>query len=292
MKSTIYLLAVFLLAGCADQQKSAPLNKPLVFVSIIPQAGLAKAIAGDHLEIQTLVGAGQSPHAFEPTARQLVQLGKSSTLITIGVPFEKRLLQKIKPLYPDLTLIESQRGVTLRPMSHAHHEGECSHAHGEYDPHIWLSPTNLILISKNLCQTFEQIDPENTVTYRENYERLVQRLEQLEAENQAKLANYSGSRIYVFHPSFGYFCEAYDLEQIAVEVDGKSPSPRQLSTLIEQAQSDGVKVLFVQKQFPADSATAIAQAIDGIVVPLDPLAEDSIANLRLIADSVASALKK
>jgi zinc transport system substrate-binding protein len=292
MKSTIYLLAAFLLAGCTDQQESTTLDKPLVFVSIMPQAGLAKTIAGDLIDIQTLVGAGQTPHAYEPTARQLVQLGKASALITIGVPFERRLLQKIEPLYPDLAVIESQRGVTLLAMSHAHHEGECSHAHGEYDPHIWLSPTNLILIAQNLCQTFEQIDPSNTETYRENSERLVQQLKQLDANNRLKLAACSGSRIYVFHPSFGYFCEAYELKQIAVEVDGKSPSPRQLSNLIEQARSDGVKVLFVQKQFPADSATAIAQAIDGIVIPLDPLAEDSIANLQLIADSIASALKK
>jgi zinc transport system substrate-binding protein len=77
MKSTLYLLSVFLLAGCADQQESSAGNKPIVFVSILPQAGLAKAIAGDLIEIQTLVGAGQSPHAYEPTARQLVQLANS-----------------------------------------------------------------------------------------------------------------------------------------------------------------------------------------------------------------------
>jgi zinc transport system substrate-binding protein len=64
-----------------------------------------------------------------------------------------------------------------------------------------------------------------------------------------------------------------------------------LVALIDQAKTDGVKVIFVQKQFPADSASAIAQAINGNVVPLDPLAEDSIANLQLIADSIAQALK-
>ena len=61
--------------------------------------------------------------------------------------------------------------------------------------------------------------------------------------------------------------------------------------LIDQAKADGVKVIFVQKQFPADSANAMADAIEGSVVPLDPLAEDSIANLRLIADSIAEALE-
>jgi len=113
---------------------------------------------------------------------------------------------------------------------------------------------------------------------------------QLDDDIRAMLAPYAGSRFYVFHPSFGYFADAYGLEQIPVELDGKAPSPRQLVALVEQAKADGVKVVFVQKQFPSGSAKAIADAIGGTVVQLDPLAEDVVANLRLIAESLEKAL--
>ena len=287
MKNTLYLLAALMLFGCAEKRKS---GKPAVFVSIPPQAGLVRAIAGERVEIHTLVGEGQSPHAYEPTARQLARLGEADALLTIGMPFEKHLLKKIVPLYPDLPIVGTEAGIELRAMPHEHHGEHCSGDHGAKDPHIWLSPANAISIAKAIFQALEKIDPANADEYRRNFKKMAVEFRQLDDDIRAMLAPYAGSRFYVFHPSFGYFADAYGLEQIPVELDGKTPSPRQLATLIEQAKADGVKVVFVQKQFPAGSAKAIADAIGGTVAQLDPLAEDSVANLRLIAESLEKAL--
>jgi zinc transport system substrate-binding protein len=291
MKSTLYLIASILLIGCTDQAPSEQTGKPVVFVSIIPQAGIAKTSAGEFFQIKTLVDEGQSPHTYEPTALQLVQLEKAKALFLIGIPFEEHLLNKLVPLYPNLPIIQTDQGIERRTLPHAHHGVTCSHEHGATDPHVWLSPKNLIRIADTFCKSFEQLDPTHAATYRQNLKLLTEKLEKLDTTIQIQLAPYSGSRIYVFHPSFGYFCDAYSLQQVSVELEGKAPSPRQLVNLIEQAKEDGVQVLFVQKQFPADSTRAIADAIGGTVVPLDPLAEDSIANLRLMSDSIAQALK-
>lgn len=290
MKGAIYILTALLLFGCAEKQDSTDAGKPSVFVSIQPQAGLAKAIAGDLADVHTLVGEGQSPHGYEPTARQLATLGDADALLTIGVPFETHLLKKIAPIYPDLPIIETDGGIKLRTMPHEHHGEACTHDHGETDPHIWLSPANVIVIAATISKAMETTDPGNREVYRANFETLAEELRQLNTEITDRLAPFKGSRFYVFHPSFGYFADAYGLEQIPIELDGKAPSPRQLVALIEQARIDGVNVVFVQKQFPADSATAIAEAIGGSVVQLDPLAEDVVANLRLIAESVEKAL--
>ena len=290
MKSPLYILLALLLLGCSEKQKSPASDRPLLFVSILPQAGLAKAISGDLAEIRTLVGSGQSPHAYEPTARQLARLGDADALLTIGVPFEKHLLKKIVPLYPDLPIIEAQAGIALLDMPHEHHGEACTHEQGEKDPHIWLSPMNAVAIAHNILLALKKVDPAHAAIYFENYQHLATELTALDADIREKLLPFKGSRFYVFHPSFGYFAAAYGLEQIPVELDGKAPSPRQLVALIEQAKADGVKVVFVQKQFPSEAARAMAEAINGAVVQLDPLAEDSIANLRLIADSMERAL--
>ena len=290
MKGAIHLLAALLLFGCAEKRETNDSGKPVVFVGIMPQAGLAKAIAGDLAEIHTLIGEGQSPHAYEPTARKLARLGDADVLLAIGMPFEKHLLKKIVPLYPDLPIVGTQAGIELRTMPHEHHGEHCDH--GEKDPHVWLNPLNAATIAQNICRALEQIDPDPAEAYRGNHDKLADQLRKLDAEIRAGLLSYKGSRFYVFHPSFGYFADAYGLEQVPVELDGKAPSPRQLVALIEQAKADSVKVVFVQKQFPADSAEAIAHAIDGTVVQLDPLAEDVVANLRLIAESIAQTLKK
>ena len=285
MKGTILILTALFLASCSPREPET--GKPLAFVSIPPQAGLLKALVGDSMDVRTLVGEGQSPHAYEPTARQLAALGRADVLFTVGVPFEKTLLKKIGPLYPELPIVGTDAAVAKRAMPHAHHEGHCTHGEGEKDPHIWLSPANAMAMATAMFQTLEKTgaaDPEK-------YHALIQRLEQLEAGIAELLAPFKESRFYVFHPSFGYFADTYGLVQVPIELDGKSPSPRQLSDLIEQAQVDGVKVIFVQKQFPADSANVVANAIGGAVVQLDPLAEDIVANLQQIADAIATSYK-
>jgi len=292
MKGTIYILFALCIFGCSERESPQESGKPVVFTSVLPQAGLAKVVAGDLVEIQTLIGEGQSPHSYEPTARQLAALGHANALLTIGVPFEKHLLKKIIPLYPELPIFETQRGIELRTLPHEHDGEQCTHEHGEKDPHIWLTPLNAMIVAGNVCAALQEIDPEHTAAYQKNTDQLQNELQHLHEEIAAVLSPYKGNRFYVFHPSFGYFADAYGLEQIPVELDGKSPSSRQLVGLIEQAKHDGVKVIFVQKQFPADSAKAIADALDGRVVQLDPLAEDSVANLRLIAESITQALKK
>ncbi len=292
MKGTILILILVGLLGCSPEKRETTPSKPIVFTSIIPQAGLVKAIVGDQIEVVALVGEGQSPHTYEPTARQLTKLGSAQALFTLGVPFEQALLKKIRLLYPELPIIGTQAGIQPRILPHAHHDETCQHAHAETDPHIWLSPLNALAIAENMLQTLEQIDPEHAALYRQNMDALANELNQIDTELRTRLAPYKGSRFYVFHPSFGYFADTYGLEEVSIELDGKSPSPRQLAQLNEQAKSEGVKVIFVQKQFPADSAKAIADALDCTVLQLDPLAEDVVANLHKIADSLMLALEK
>jgi zinc transport system substrate-binding protein len=294
MKGTILILSALLLFGCSETPESRPSKRarPLVFVSIPPQAGLLKAMVGEHIEVRTLVGEGQSPHSYEPTARQLTALGEADILFTIGVPFEQALLTKIAPLYPDLKIVESHEGIGLRSMPHNHDGVHCTHDHGEKDPHVWLTPLKALKIASNMRGTLKKLYSDHYWKhYHSNFEALNMQLNHLHEETAKKLLPFRGKRFYVFHPSFGYFSDAYGLEQIAVELNGKSPTPRQLAKLIEQAKADGVKVIFVQKQFPSSSAKVISDAIGGSVVQLDPLAEDSVANLRRIAESIAQTLE-
>lgn len=284
MKGTILILTALLLAGCSPK-KASDLEKTTYFVSIPPQAGILKALVGEDVEIRTLVGEGQSPHSYEPTARQLAALGKADALFTIGVPFETALLKKIKPLYPELQIIGTDAKIIKRGMVAGHeHCTDHSHDHGEPDPHVWLCPSNVMTIASAM---YEALDPRIP----SRYKTLMESLESLQKEIEVQLAPYKGERFYVFHPSFGYFADQYGLVQVSIELDGKSPSPRQLAELIEMAQTDGVKVIFVQKQFPMESARAVAEAIDGTVVQLDPLAEDVVGNLRQIADAIAESYK-
>ncbi len=95
----------------------------------------------------------------------------------------------------------------------------------------------------------------------------------------------------VFHPSWGYFAQAYGLKQLSVEMEGKDPKPAQMQALIQFAQAHAIRIIFVQPQFSSRSANAIAKAINGELVIADPLAYNWPGNLHRQALQIKAALR-
>lgn len=288
-------------ATIPSEEKTVPgaAEKPIsVFVSILPQKYLAEQIGGDLTDVQVLVKPGQSPHSYEPTPSQMTALGKADIIFTVGVEFEKALLPKIRSNLPNLAIVESNHGIEYRKMAgHSHDEhAEDAEEHENHsagrDPHVWLNPENGKIIARNMRDAFIEINPGNRENFETNYRILAEKVDQADAELAETLKPLRGETLFVFHPSFGYFADRYGLEQIAIEIEGREPGPRQLEEIIEHAKEQGVRVIFVQPQFSKKSAETVARAIDGAVVPIDPLAYDWLDNLKRIGEKVRQGLSK
>ena len=267
-----------------------------VFVSIEPQACFVERVGGRHVAVEVLVAAGQSPATYAPTLQQVVRLGKARAYFRIGVPFEGPLLERIASSAKSLEVVDTRAGIRLRRLDEPHeHEGEeAGHGHeaGIEDPHVWLDPKLVKVQARTICATLSRLDPGHAADYQANLAAFEAELDAVDAKIAKALAPVRGREILVFHPAYGYFADAYGLKQVAVESGGKSPTSRQLVALIERAKAGGVKVIFVQPQFSRRSAEAVAGAIGGAVVPMDPLARDYIANLERMAEAVGQALGK
>jgi zinc transport system substrate-binding protein len=157
------------------------------------------------------------------------------------------------------------------------------HAHQEHDslldPHIWLSPPLVKIMARHALEALLDLAPEHAELFRHNHDAFTRRLDELHARIGQILADSQGQPFMVFHPSWGYFAHAYGLVQIPIEIDGKEPKPAQIRQLIQEAREHGIKVVFVQPQFSARSARMIADALDGQVLPADPLAYEWDVNL-------------
>jgi zinc transport system substrate-binding protein len=110
--------------------------------------------------------------------------------------------------------------------------------------------------------------------------RLLGELRSLDTEIKEKIAGAKLKKFLVFHPAWGYYAHDYGLEQIAVEVEGKSLTPRQMRNVIETAAKNRIRAVFISPQFNAQQADAIAAAIGGYTLTVDPLAADYQENLR------------
>ena len=267
---------------------AAPLE---IFVSIPPQAYLVERIGGEHVTVNVLLPAGQEPHTFEPTAKQMMALGGARLYFQVGtLPFEGRLTKKVRGGNTKLVVVDTSKGVRLRALKeHDPHAGE-GHRKGLSDPHIWLGPRAIAVQARNMAQGLSRADPAHARDFKKNLDTLLTDLTRVDAGIRKALAPYKGRTVYVFHPSFGYFTDAYALKQRAVEIHGKRPSPRQIQSLIAEAKGDGVRVIFVQPQFDRSSAEAVARAIGGVVAPVDALARDLLGNLRDMAGKLKRGL--
>lgn len=263
-----------------------------VFVSIDPQVYFLERIGGPRVHVEVLIGKGHSPHTYEPSPLQTAKLAQARAFFGIGAPAEKGLLKKIRKTHRNLLLVNTQKGVTYRTLDgHDHdHPGEQVHHgtanHRTPDPHIWMSPRLVQIQARNIADALSRLDPVHAGQYAANLRAFEADLTRIDARIARLLAPMKGRKIYVFHPAFGYFTDAYGLVQVPIEMEGKEPSARQLAGLIDRAKQDKVKIVFVQPQFSAKSAEAIAKAIGGTVVPIDPLARDYLANLERIAAAI------
>ena len=286
----IAFLVVQPLSVPAGGQKSSEQGEPIAFVSIGPQRYLVQSIAGSRIRVEVLVQPGQDPHTFEPTPKQMAQLSRGRLYFRIGVAFERSLIPRIRSSNPQLKIIDTQAGIELREIEEGNHEGEDHDEHG-LDPHTWLSP----LLAKRQAQIIRdaliEADPGGREEYEAGYRNLAAELGSLHEEIAAALAPFRGEEIFVYHPAYGHFTDEYGLRQVAVETGGSEPSAQQLARLIERARERQVRIIFVQPQFSRTGAEAVAEAIGGVVVPLDPLAEDYVENLREMARKIAEALE-
>lgn len=267
-----------------------------VFVSVLPQKYFVQQIGRDHVDVQVMVQPGASPAIYEPKPRQMAALAGARLYFSIGVAFESAWLEKIMAANPALTLVRTDGGIQKIPMATHHHFGEAAHLegqndHGILDPHIWLSPPLVKQQAGTILNALKAADPQHGADYEDNAREFIAEIENLDRALRQTFAGKQGLPFMVFHPAWGYFAQAYGLQQVPIEIEGKNPKPAQLQALIVQAREQRIRVVFVQPQFSVKRAQLVAREIGGQVAFADPLALNWLDNLRAVADKFKAALK-
>lgn len=302
--SSVFIIAILMVKSVLAEDK---LN---VVVSLLPQAYLVEQIGKDKVNVSVMIPPGGNPHTYEPTPSQLTNLTRADIYVKVGsgVEFELTWMDKLISFNKNMLVCNSSKRIQLIAMAGHPHDDEAEdhgeetgdhdedaeeyhhdeeghpHHHGGQDPHVWLSPNNAIMMASNIRDALIERDPGNEKSYRDNASILVGELTNLKEEIARELSGIKNRNFLVFHPSWGYFAADFNLNQIAVEQEGKDPTPKQLAHLVEEAKAYKAKVILVSPQFSQKSARTIADEIDGRVESMDPLAKDFINNLRKFAN--------
>jgi zinc transport system substrate-binding protein len=279
----IYIKKVFIVILFALHAANVyAVKKVNVFVSILPQQYFVQQIGASYVDVHVMVGPGQNPATYEPSPQQMVALANADIYFSIGVPFEKAWLTKIKNNNNKLIIIGCCEFISDL-NGHSHHDAYT-------DPHIWTSPKKVIQIVKLLEESLAEIDGKNSSAYKKSAVKFIEKLNNLDSIIKSKVTNLIQRNLIVSHPSWSYFADEYGLTQISIEQEGKEIQARSMVKLIRLAKEKNIKAVFVQSQFNTKAAKVIAKEIDAIVFELDPLAFNYIENMNDITDKIVKGL--
>lgn len=275
----IYIAAVVTLFSCGGKKSQSAENT--IYVSIAPLKPIIEGIVGEDYKVEILVPIGASPETFEPTPKQFIALNESKLVFGTGLlDFEKSLLEKI---HDQSKVINLSLGIQTiaGSCSHTHHGKHCHHG---VDPHIWCSPKSLNIIANNANNAIVAHIPDKD--YSANYSILKEKLTALDADI-AQLCNGASLPYFIiYHPALTYLARDYNLEQVAIEDEGKEPSAKRIAQIIDRARKDGIKRVFYQSEFPKSSVDIVAEDIGAEAVEINPLAENTFENIRHIVTLV------
>ena len=151
------------------------------------------------------------------------------------------------------------------------HDDHAGHAHGEYDPHIWLDPSNANVILKEMAEHLIEKDQKNASVYKSNLKKALKDLDKLTKDVKSDL-NKDFKSI-VFHDAYQYFEKRFDVNimgAFTVNTD-VMPGAEQLSEIREIIEHDKVSCVFSEPQFNPDIINAVAKDMNISTGVLDPL---------------------
>ncbi len=285
----LLMYRVFLMFAFFHISLYAKLN---VVVSILPQQTFLKAIGKEKVESTLMVRPGNSPHTYEPKASQMRALSTADLYLAIGVEFEKVWLPKFQDLNNKMPIVDITKDIQKIAIKQKHHSHKSHtlndrHRHGDYDPHVWISPENVKILARNIYKALIKLDKKNKAYYLRNLKTFLAHVTQTDATIKKILSSLKSRTFMVFHPSWSYFAHAYRLRQIAVEIEGKTPKPKELVTLIKVAKEKKITAIFTQPEFSDTAVQILAKELQIPVIKVSPLASNWSENLMKIAKTIA-----
>lgn len=257
----IIILTCLVYTGCKSSKEN---TKPNIITTLFPQYDFVRQIAGDKVNVTLLLSPGTESHTYDPSPKDVININKSDVFVYTGEEMEPWAAKIISGLDSNTKVVNLSDGITLLKTEHDEEEeaeGNEEHDH-ESDPHIWLDPTNCIIMVDNITKTLCEIDAANETFYRENAEKYKAQLTKLDQDIALVVANGNTDTL-VFGGRFSYlyFLEKYNLSYVTVYHScstNSEPSVKEKTNVIDYIEQNDVTVIFHEELVDPKIANSIA----------------------------------
>lgn len=248
---------ISLLTACSGSlQPSRQSNKPLVLTTFTVLADLARNVAGDRLEVRSIVKQGAEIHGYQPTPSDLNQAADADLIIENGLGLEL-WAQKFTASagdVPTVTLSQGMEPLLIESDVYA----------GKPNPHAWMSPQRAMHYVDQLAEAFGKLDPSGTSAYAANAARYKEQLRALDAELRSALAAIPARhRVLVScEGAFSYLAHDYGLkEEYLWPVNAESQvTPQRMARLITTVRLRQIPAVFCESTVSDKAQREVARA--------------------------------
>ena len=230
-------------------------DKKKVLTTFTILADMARNVAGNKLNVESITRIGAEIHGYEPTPSDLVKAQDADLILYNGMNLERwleRFLGNVKDV-PSVVLTEG-----IEPIAIA--EGPYTN---KPNPHVWMSPRNALVYVENIRQAFVELDPENAETYNRNAAAYSEELKAIDRQLQQDLAKVpQNQRILVScEGAFSYLARDYDLEEIYMwPINAEQQfTPKQIQKVIEKVEANNVPTVFCESTVSNEGQKQVAK---------------------------------
>ncbi len=265
----VLILIIITFTACSNKDISDKAENSTIYTSIYPISYITTNIVGDKFEVENIIPNDSDAHSWEPTPKDMANMEDAKLIFVNGLEMEGWLDSLSSVINMD-KVYEVNKGIDLIKIDEGEKESHEGHEHGEFDPHIWLSIKNMKIIASNVYEKVVDLDKKNEGYYKENYDDLIKKLDNLDKEYSLELEKYSGKSIVVPHEAFGYLSKDYNLVQIPIEGLNSETEPDlgKVAEIVNLAKNKEVKGIFYEYNSSDKISKTIANEIGGQVLPL------------------------
>lgn len=286
------VLALGLLAGTASAQDKF---KAVTTFTII--ADIAKNVAGDAADIESITKPGAEIHNYQPTPRDIIKAQDAQLILWNGLGLEL-WFEKFFQSLNDVPSVVVSDGVEPMGIS----EGPYS---GKANPHAWMSPNAALIYVDNIRDALSKYDPDNSETYKANAEAYKAQIRAAIEPIRAKLASVPQDKRWLVSSegAFSYLARDFDLKELylwPINADQQG-TPQQVRKVIDAVREHGISTVFSESTISDKPAKQVARetgAHYGGVLYVDSLTDESgevptyIDLLKVTSGRIAEGLKQ
>jgi zinc/manganese transport system substrate-binding protein len=231
----LWLICFILVTSAAPARAQDRMN---VVASFSILGDFAGNVGGDRVGVTTLVGPNGDVHVYTPAPADAKKIADAKLVVINGLGLEGWMPRLVQSAGGKAAIVTATNNITPRKLG------------SEADPHAWQSVANARIYVANIRDALVAADPADAQVFRANTERYLAKLDALDREVRAAIAQIPLARRKVIstHEAFGYFAAAYGIEFIAPEgVSTESEaSARDIASIITQVKSSKIPAVFLE----------------------------------------------